>query len=302
VVGQHVKERLRRSRDRWRDPPLTVLTILLALLMFVIAPLHAAGIIESQDVGLAVALIVIGILLFQSGISTAIIVMLVAFGLAATATLLRLQPHHSTLDLYLDASAWILIGLALSWVVARAVFAPGRITYHRIMGAILLYLAIGLTFVALYTFVGLLVPDAFSGMTVKDSAAFASTMVYFSFGTLTTAGSGDIAPLHPIARNLCNVQAMIGQLYPATLLAGLVTLEIEGEDRACPPSMCRHVRCGSATQHATVTQHATLTANQERLDFVTRRRGNIAFRASMARYIAMSLCLVLFDESQVLQG
>jgi hypothetical protein len=37
---------------------------------------------------------------------------------------------------------------------------------------------------------------------------------------------------HPIARSLCNVQAMIGQLYPATLLARLVTLEIEGEDRA----------------------------------------------------------------------
>jgi hypothetical protein len=232
VSGSARKERLRRSRERWRDPLLTVLTILLALLTFVIAPLHAEGIIRSQEIGLAVVLIVIVAVLFQSGISTAIFVMLIAFVLATTASLLRLQPQHSNLDLYLDASAWILIGLALSWVVARAVFAPGRITYHRIMGAILLYLAIGLTFVALYTFVGLLVPDAFSGMTVKDSAAFASTMVYFNFGTLTTAGSGDIAPLHPIARSLCNVEAMIGQLYPATLLARLVTLEIEGEDRA----------------------------------------------------------------------
>ena len=60
--------------------------------------------------------------------------------------------------------AWILLGLTLSCVVARAVFAPGRITYHRIMGAILLYLTIGVTFVALYTFVGLLIPDSFSGM------------------------------------------------------------------------------------------------------------------------------------------
>jgi len=231
AVGQHVKERLRRSQERWRDPLLTVLTILLALLMFVVAPLHAAGIIESQDVGLAVGLVVIAAVVFQSGMSTAVVVMLMALGLAATATVLRLH-HHSTLDLYLDASAWVLIGLALSWVVARAVFAPGHITYHRIMGAILLYLAIGLTFVALYTFVGLLVPDAFSEMTVKDSPTIASTMIYFSFGTLTTAGSGDLAPLHPIARSLCNVEAMIGQLYPATLLARLVTLEIEGEDRA----------------------------------------------------------------------
>lgn len=226
-----MKERLRRSQERWRDPLLTALTILLALLMFVVAPLHAAGIIESQDVGLAVGLVVIAAVVFQSGMSTAVVVMLMALGLAATATVLRLH-HRSTLDLYLDASAWVLIGLALSWVVARAVFAPGHITYHRIMGAILLYLAIGLTFVALYTFVGLLVPDAFSEMTVKDSPTIASTMIYFSFGTLTTAGSGDLAPLHPIACSLCNVEAMIGQLYPATLLARLVTLEIEGEDRA----------------------------------------------------------------------
>ena len=52
----------------------------------------------------------------------------------------------------------------LIWVVGRAVFAPGRITYHRIMGAILLYLAIGLTFAALYASVGLLSPDAYAAM------------------------------------------------------------------------------------------------------------------------------------------
>lgn len=224
------KERFRLLREQMRDPLLTVLTILLAILMFVIAPLHAEGIIASQDVGLGVAVVVIGAVMFQCGLTPAVMVMLVALGLAATATMLRLQ-HHPRLDVYLDASAWILIGLALSWVVARAVFAPGRITYHRIMGAVLLYLSVGLTFVALYTFVGLLIPNSFSGMTVADNPAMASTMIYFSFGTLTTAGSGDIAPLHPIARSLCNLEAMIGQLYPATLLARLVTLEIEGEDR-----------------------------------------------------------------------
>ncbi len=231
VVGQARKQSFRRLQGRLRDPLLTVLTLLLAFLMFVIAPLHAGGTIQSPDVGLAVGLVVIGAVMFESGITPAVIVMLVALGLAATATVLRFQ-HRSPLDLYLDASAWILIGLALSWVVARAVFAPGRITYHRIMGAILLYLAIGLTFVAFYTFIGLLIPDAFSGMNVTDGPALASTMIYFSFGTLTTAGSADIAPLHPIARSLCNVEAMIGQLYPATLLARLVTLEIEGENRA----------------------------------------------------------------------
>jgi hypothetical protein len=51
-------------------------------------------------------------------------------------------------------------------------------------------------------------------------------LIYFSFVTLTTIGYGDVVPLHPYARGLANVEAIIGQLYPATLLARLVTLEL----------------------------------------------------------------------------
>ena len=217
-------------RERLRDPLLTVLTLLLGFLLFVVAPMHAAGIIRSEDVGLGVALVVIATVWFQNGMSIAVGVMFVALGLALIAAVLRLQ-DHSSLDLYLDATAWILIGLSLSWVVAKIVFGPGVVNYHRVIGAILLYLTIGMTFVALYTFLGLAVPNAFSGMTIADTPTFGDTMVYFSFGTLTTVGAGDIAAVHPIARSLTIIEAMIGQLYPATLLARLVTLEIEGEKR-----------------------------------------------------------------------
>jgi Ion channel len=228
MLDGDVRRNFRRLQERLGDPLLTVLTLLFALMLFVIAPLHAAGVVPSADVGLAVGTVVIGTVLFAYGFSPAVFVLLVALGLAVAATVFRHQ-HRSPIDLYLDASAWILFGLALSWVVAQAVFAPGRITYHRVMGAILLYLTIGLTFVALYTFLGLLIPDAFSGMSLKDTPALPSTLIFFSFGTLTTAGSGDLAPLHPIARSLTNIEAMIGQLYPATLLARVVTLQIEGE-------------------------------------------------------------------------
>ena len=197
------------------------------------APLHASGWFRTEvaaPIGLLLALGVMGALLVLSGNLIAVLAMMIAIVLSGAAVWLRLtQP--SPLDLALHASAWSIIAVTLIIVVGRAVFAPGRITYHRIMGAILLYLVLGLVFVAFYTFVGLVVPDAFAGMSVKDSPAFSSTMIYFSFGTLTTAGSGDIAPLHPFARSLCNVEAMIGQLYPATLLARLVTLETEGESR-----------------------------------------------------------------------
>jgi hypothetical protein len=54
------------------------------------------------------------------------------------------------------------------------------------------------------------------------------TIVYFSFATLTSTGFGDVTPLHPIVRTLANVEAIIGQLFPATLLARLITLELRG--------------------------------------------------------------------------
>jgi len=72
----------------------------------------------------------------------------------------------------------------------------------------------------------------FSGFVVKDSPKLADIMIYFSFGVLTGIGSDDITALHPIARSLTIVEAMVGQLYPATLLARLVTLEVEDSRRA----------------------------------------------------------------------
>jgi hypothetical protein len=52
--------------------------------------------------------------------------------------------------------------------------------------------------------------------------------VYFSFVTLTTAGYGDITPVARAARSLSNLEALIGQLYPAIVLARLVSLQVAG--------------------------------------------------------------------------
>jgi cytochrome c biogenesis factor len=109
------------------------------------------------------------------------------------------------------------------------VFGGGRITYHRIIGAILLYLLIAVTFATLFAFLGLSIPNTFKGIAFEDDAALASSLFYLSFVTLTSTGYGDIIPVHPIARSLCNIESIIGQLFPATILARLVTLEVRGQ-------------------------------------------------------------------------
>jgi hypothetical protein len=223
-----LEARLRYLKHRYGNVLLTVLTVLLLLMMFVLAPLQPTGIVAFQLLGLVTGILLIGIALVVSGNSVAFSILLVAFSVNVTVVILRRLYDPAPIHLYLVASAWLILAMTLGWVVARAVFGPGRVDVHRIIGSVLLYLLIALTFSALFIFAGLSLPNAFSGLVIEDSHTLSSSLFYFSFVTLTSTGYGDIYPIHPIARSLCNVETILGQLYPATLLARLVTLEIEG--------------------------------------------------------------------------
>jgi hypothetical protein len=216
---------LDRLRERWADPLLTVLTILLVMLLFVVIPLQALGIFAFQASELVMALLLVAGVFVMSGSRTAIATMLGALAMIVVGVTLRLK-SPSVVDLNLFAGAWLVVGVTLAWAVARATFAAGRITYHRVLGAVLFYLMVAVIFAALFMFLGTVVPNAFQGMKIEDNPALASQLIYFSFATMTTTGYGDVAPLHPLARSLCNLEAIFGQLYPATLLARLMTLEL----------------------------------------------------------------------------
>jgi hypothetical protein len=209
-------------KRRMSDQLLTALTILLSFLLFVIAPLQANGIISGTLFGIMFGLTLIPAVIMLSDDRVAVGAILVALILVFTAAIRQ----GSLIDRYLDAIAWLIVGLTLSVVVARAVFAPGKVTYHRVIGGVLLYLTIGVTFVALFGFLVLLVPNPLSNLGMLQGNFGIGNLIYFSFVTLTTIGYGDIVPLHPYARGLANIEAIIGQLFPATLLARLVTLEL----------------------------------------------------------------------------
>jgi ion channel len=221
------KKAFARVREQLREPLLTALTIIMAVLMFVVVPIHASGLVKTQTIGFGVMLIfTVGVVVLSASLAAAL-AMGVALSLGAAAAALRLT-GPSVVDVYLDATAYIIVTLALILIVSRAVFGPGPVTYHRVIGAVLLYMTTALMFVALYAFVGLFFADAFKGLSISDTPTLAANLIYFSFVTLTSTGYGDIVPIHPVARSLSNLEAIIGQLYPATLLARLVTLELEG--------------------------------------------------------------------------
>lgn len=213
-----------RRDDRVSDQLLTQLTILLAALLFVAAPLQANGVLSSPLFGLFFGLVLIPAAFTVSGNRVAIALILVALTLVLFAVVMGWRQPSLT-DRLLDAAAWLIAGVTLSAVVARTVFASGKVTVHRVIGGALLYLIIGQIFAGLIGVAIVLEPGAVTKLEpLKEN--FAGNLIYFSFVTLTTTGYGDIVPVHPYARGLAVIEAVLGQLYPATLLARLVTLEL----------------------------------------------------------------------------
>jgi hypothetical protein len=152
-----------------------------------------------------------------------------------------LHEYHPTPELAIAANLVSLLCLiTLTMVVLIRVFRDtGQVTSSRVMGAVAAYVLFGVSWSILYRLLDHCLPGAFSiaaaaGMTPDEQR---ESFTYFSFVTLTTVGYGDITAVHPVARMFVILEALVGQLYPATLLARLVSLEImHRQERVQPPA------------------------------------------------------------------
>jgi voltage-gated potassium channel Kch len=200
-------------------------------LVFIAAPLAAEGLSIARPVieGMVLAVIaIVGALSHRRGAFAAIVL-----GLAGTvASISPGWEWPSVAASALRRGSNILTFLALTWVVAHAVYAPGRITLHRLQGAVVVYLNLATIFASAFTLIWELRPTAFASLPAATGGQgeFA-TMLYFSLTTLTTTGYGDIVPVDPLARSLANLEAVLGQFYLAITVARLVTLELADRRR-----------------------------------------------------------------------
>ena len=121
------------------------------------------------------------------------------------------------------------------YLILRFVYKEGPVTRLRIQGAVAAYLLIALAFAAGYHLIFFLLPEAFTfpnQALYAGNARFEFNFYYFSVVTITTLGYGDIIPVHPFARSLTMMEALIGQLYPAILLARLISLHVVHSQRS----------------------------------------------------------------------
>jgi hypothetical protein len=216
------------TRFWFEERSLSVFLLLLVIHMFVIGSVVRPGLALDVSGDLIVSiLLVTGVFMVVRHRAlqwTAGMFVLLAIGVRWGGTVFgtpRLLFWNGVLTL-LSALAFLLI--VLWWV-----YREGPVTGHRVRGAIAAYLLLALCFSLAYDLIEYVHPGSFTlplggtqGMQTR-SASF----LYFSVVTLTTVGFGDIAAVHPVARSLVMVEALVGTLYPAILLARLVTLQME---------------------------------------------------------------------------
>jgi hypothetical protein len=105
-------------------------------------------------------------------------------------------------------------------VIARALWRRQVVDIHTVMGAICIYVLLGMMFAFVYVAIDNIASAPFFAQT---SHATTPDFLYFSFITQTTVGYGDYTARDDLGRALAVLEALGGQLYLVTIIAVLVS-------------------------------------------------------------------------------
>ena len=174
-------------------------------------------------------MIVAGILVMRH--SPRIVVVLIALGLfwivAAVYYALNQTETLAQLGAYLAIAIYQAM---VVWVLLRYIFTARRVNRDVIYAACAVYLLIGAVFVGIFGAIDVLTVQQTGQHAFRDTLLAPEDalpwqhLVYYSYVTLTTAGYGDMLPVTWWARSFASLEAIIGALYLAVIVARLVGL------------------------------------------------------------------------------
>jgi Ion channel len=152
--------------------------------------------------------------------------LLVALLLAVPALLERMllrQPDAGVLSI-LNIVLSFLFDVFIVVVIFRRVFAKDQPNSETVFGALCIYLLVGFAFAGIYGMVAAIQPKAFYLDPVTNLHTIPSRFdfVYYSFATMTSLGATGITAVSAPARSLTVIEAILGVLYLAVLIARLM--------------------------------------------------------------------------------
>lgn len=199
---------------------------LLAMLLvdiFLIPPLVSTGVLPAWAGVVSFSLMVVTAMIALASHVTA---RWIVFAVAAISVVGRWTPLASNLRVFqlVEAATVGLAAATFAGVLLVDVFSKGKLP-DRLLAVLLVYLLLGTTWSFAYALADLALPGA---LEIPGRAPSMSEFVYFSFSTLTTVGYGDIVPVHPMARSLAVLEALVGQLYLVVIVSRFVGEGIAG--------------------------------------------------------------------------
>jgi len=209
------RTRLAQWQDAARDPALSVLLGVQVVFIFVIEPLVNTDVLprwQLEVFQLLMPLVSFFVMPRRSKVRPLI--------LLTAGPILALELIEN--GVFTGLLLRMFVTVAITVLVARAVFRAETVTTHQLLGAVVVYLNLALLFMGIFSAIRYAVPGAFETFTHQPLKP--GELLYFSITTLTSTGYGDLLPLHPLARSMANLEAVTGQLFLGTFLARVVTL------------------------------------------------------------------------------
>ena len=114
----------------------------------------------------------------------------------------------------------LLLTLSTIGAIARRLWLHSEISLLTVLGAVCIYVLVGLSFAFVFETVGDLGSQPFFASQERGTR---SDYVYFSFITMATIGYGDLTPQGDLARALAVTEGLFGQIYLVTAVAALVS-------------------------------------------------------------------------------
>src|SRR5262245_60865670 len=210
--------------------------LLLGLLLFIVGTAVSTGSSQARVVEFVLLALTIVVAIWElnaAGQSWTASIVLASSVILLTLVDLTVRLRH--VPLVASVLVTLFAGLVV-WLTYSSVMRPHRAVGDRIVGAICVFILIGLAWASLFEAL-----DTVRSGSLRFPAdtAWASPSSqryrYFSFITLATLGYGDVTPITVLAGTLAGLEAVSGQLYIGITVARLVALsmgEQAGTDRS----------------------------------------------------------------------
>lgn len=142
---------------------------------------------------------------------------------AITQRIFPIRPHAGWLSI-LNIALSFVFDVFVVVMICRRVFTVEQPNSETIFGALCVYLLVGFSFASVYGMVANLEPKAFYLDPVANIRITPDRFdfIYYSFATMTSLGASGIVAVSDRARSFTILEALLGVLYLAVLIARLI--------------------------------------------------------------------------------